>query len=65
MGRIVFLQRKGKACYCVFELSSQKAAVAVEVMATSSLVLGTVGFRKTHRVAVTLGVENKPSASLN
>lgn len=50
MGRILFLKRRGKACYRVFELSSRKAAVTIEVTATSSLFLGTVGFRKTHRV---------------
>lgn len=63
MGRILFLKRKGKACCCVFQLSSQKAAVTMEMTATSSLVLGTVGFRKTHRVAVTLRVKKKPSAT--
>lgn len=63
MGRIFFLKRKGKACYFVFELSSQKAAVTMEMTATSNLALGTVGFRRTHRVAVTLGVKNKPSAT--
>ena len=63
MGRILLLKPKGKACYHVFELSSRKAAMTMEMAATSSLVLGTVGFRKTHGVAVTLGVENKPSAT--
>lgn len=45
------------------KLPSWKAAVTMEMTATSSLVFGTVGFRKTHRVAVTLGVKNKLSAT--
>lgn len=46
------LQCKGKTCYHVFELSSQKAALTVEMVTASSLVLGIVGFRKRHRFAV-------------
>lgn len=61
----IFFKCKGKACCWIFELHSQKAAVMMKMRATSILVLGTVGFRKTHRAVVTLGAENKPCTTWN
>lgn len=51
------LNARGK--HTIVQLNFQKTAVTVKMTTTFMLILGTVDLKKTHKVVVTLGAENK------